>query len=533
MNKGKKGKTNLNVLNLKLYDEEKNNNFNDENLQKRNNIIENSKEEKDNIQNYENEDEFNRDEELSKIDLLSNQLKYLNDMLTEKTTDVEKLKKEKKMLNEQIIKIKEEIIIKDNEIKILKSQLINKDEILTKIKKENENLERKNKELNNKIKLNDNLKEIYFKNKNNNINQNEFLKNEYELKIKYSELQCILEETKEKNSKIEFDNKALKMQIESLKEDKENEMKLFKKVQEKEKERYDQIIGNLNKQINEMNIKINENKINNNIENKSKNKNNNDNLLNQISNYEIKLRLNGEENFNLKKENQKLKKQIGELKIIKEGNEEIIQKINTDYENIINELKDKVSFYEQNYLQMNEKNNTINILNEKNEKLMRENEQFKINYLQINNDAIELNQLFNQKKNEFEIILQNKNQKLKEYKQKIASLKIKINELYNELNNLYNNNDNKILKTFESQSERVKKEKNKIPFNHHSRKNSKDNNIIKKLNTSYHSKNNSSISVNFENNEDNDQLKFLEKYRQTLTKVDEDLKKFGNTLFNK
>ena len=82
------------------------------------------------------------------------------------------------MLNEQIIKIKEEIIIKDNEIKILKSQLINKDEILTKIKKENENLERKNKELNNKIKLNDNLKEIYFKNKNNNINQNEFLKNE-------------------------------------------------------------------------------------------------------------------------------------------------------------------------------------------------------------------------------------------------------------------------------------------------------------------------------------------------------------------
>ena len=129
--------------------------------------------------------------------------------------------------------------------------------------------------------------------------------------------------------------------------------------------------------------------------------------------------------------------------------------------------------------------------------------------------------------------IDNKNKKLKEYKQKIASLKIKINQLYHELNNVHNNNDNKILHTFESQSERIKKEKNGIPFNYHSKKNSKDNSLNKKLNTSYHSKNNSSISINFENNEDNEQLKFLEKYRQTLTKVDEDLKKFGNTLFNK
>ena len=176
MYKGKKGKTNLNVLYLNLSDEEINDNFNNENLKIRNNILENSKGEKDNIINYENEDEINRDEELSKIDLLSNQLKYLNDMLTEKTTEVEKLKNEKKSLNEQIIKIKEEIIIKDNEIKILKSQLINNDELLKKIKEEKDNLERKNKEINNKLQLNDNLKEIYFKNKKNNINQNEFSK---------------------------------------------------------------------------------------------------------------------------------------------------------------------------------------------------------------------------------------------------------------------------------------------------------------------------------------------------------------------
>ena len=33
--------------------------------------------------------------------------------------------------------------------------------------------------------------------------------------------------------------------------------------------------------------------------------------------------------------------------------------------------------------------------------------------------------------------------------------------------------------------------------------------------------------------EDNEQLKFLEKYKQTLSKVDDDLKKFGVTIYNK
>ena len=391
------------------------------------------------------------------------------------------------------------------------------------------------------------------------ISQNEFLKIQYELNLKLSEIQCKLDESEEKKLKIEFDNRTLKMQIDSLKEDKENEIKLLKKVQDKEKETYNKTIENLKQQLNESYLKLNKKNLN----NEDINKNNNNKLFSQIKDYEKKLRKSDDENFNLRKENQKLKNKIGELNIIINSKEELNQQLKSDYENTLEALKEKTDVYEQNYYQQNEKYdedtiNTINTLTAENERLLRENEQFKANYAQINNNAIESNNLFNQKKQEFETTVQKQKKKLIEYKHKIASLKMKINELYDELHNSYNNNNyntnnnninNNInynsnnsnynssknlnrVNTFESNSDRdnIHKEKIKIP---NIPKSNNKGNSTKNLDISHHSKNNSSIILNFENSEDTEQLKFLEKYKQTLSRVDEDLKKLGVTVYNK
>lgn len=124
---------------------------------------------------------------------------------------------------------------------------------------------------------------------------------------------------------------------------------------------------------------------------------------------------------------------------------------------------------------------------------------------------------------------------------------------YNEYNNNYNTNNNNInnninynsnnsnynssknlnrVNTFESNSDRdnIHKEKIKIP---NIPKSNNKGNSTKNLDISHHSKNNSSIILNFENSEDTEQLKFLEKYKQTLSRVDEDLKKLGVTVYNK
>ena len=66
-----------------------------------------------------------------------------------------------------------------------------------------------------------------------------------------------------------------------------------------------------------------------------------------------------------------------------------------------------------------------------------------------------------------------------------------------------------------------------------SKTNTKINISSKNLDMSHHSKNNSSVNLNFDNNEDNEQMKFLEKYKQTLSKVDDDLKKLGVTFSDK
>ena len=329
------------------------------------------------------------------------------------------------------------------------------------------------------------------------------------------------------------------MQIDSLKEDKENEIKLLKKVQDKEKETYNKTIENLKQQLNESYLKLNKKNLN----NEDINKNNNNKLYSQIKDYEKKLRKSDDENFNLRKENQKLKNKIGELNIIINSKEELNQQLKSDYENTLEALKEKTDVYEQNYYQQNEKYdedtiNTINTLTAENERLLRENEQFKANYNQINNNAIESNNIFNQKKQEFK----NNDQKQKKKKIKNNQKNNNYNTNNNNINNNINYNSNNSnynssknlnrVNTFESNSDRdnIHKEKIKIP---NIPKSNNKGNSTKNLDISHHSKNNSSIILNFENSEDTEQLKFLEKYKQTLSRVDEDLKKLGVTVYNK
>ena len=364
--------------------------------------------------------------------------------------------------------LKEEIIKYKQELSNLEQNLLNKDLIieenniiLKKIKEENENLMKENqnkektiKELNYKIieleqnnKLNNTIQKLFDKNKeiskdieqNNNLDNNIFLE---KLNIENINLQNKVNEFEIKNSKLIFENQSLLNKIELQSEEHKREKNLLNFVAEKKLNHYTQEIELLRTKLNnELNKQKNEILNSNNLTNDNIIKNNE--IYNKLNEMRNKINILDDENFNLKKEIEKINYINEELQIKLKGKEEILLELQNNMNNITSEINN------------NDKNIIINknIKNEKDYKniinnLLKENEELKINNENIINEInnnIGNNEDANkilERNEEYEnvIILQQK--KLKEYKYKISILKIKVNELHNELFNLKNNKDN-------------------------------------------------------------------------------------------
>ena len=382
--------------------------------------------------------------------------------------------------NSKKLSIKEDII---NSNKIEINRLQSKNTIL-----ESENDEKKNLiqklnykviELTQKIDSYESINKINLKIKNN---ESDNIENDYLLEL--NQLHNKIDEIEIKNSKLLFDNKNLKNKIEFEKNDRNNEIEILELLNKKKIENLEKNIVNLNNTIKEL---INENK-------KQPKEINYYQIQNEVyqnfSELEKKLRKYDNDNFLLKKENQKLKNENEELKIIINGKESIIEKLQLNISKIENDFKVKISEINTSFKSPTNnilKNNNNNLMdvnsnvnnNENNEnknnflneqkRLIEENEILKNNYEQMTIGINEANELFLNKQKEYENVINYQNEKLKEYKFKISLLKIKIKELHSEIellrnnqikntNNFYQNINDNILSTFE-------KEQNSIDYN--------------------------------------------------------------------
>ena len=351
------------------------------------------------------------------------------------------LKENNKLKIEQIENSKKismgENIINSNKIEI--NQLQTKNSNL-----ESENEEKKNiiQELNYKIiELSQKIESYESINKIDQKIKNEEIKigdKDYLLEI--NGLYNKINEIEIKNSKLKFDNKNLLAKIELQKNDIKNEMEIMELLHKKKIENLEKNIMNLNDTINELII-----------EKRKQPKEFNSfgiqkEIYNNFAELKQKIRIYDNDNFILNKEIQKIKNENEELKIIINGKDNIIDKLQTNINKMEKEFMIKLSEIRANYNSLNNNNDMIGnnknqysikeiekIMNER-EKLMDENIYLKENYEQMTVGINEANELFLNKQKEYENLINSQNEKLKEYKFKISLLKIKINELYSEIN---------------------------------------------------------------------------------------------------
>ena len=445
--------------------EEENQNKNEESSQK--------------VQNEEQNENF-QDLEKTLINSMKLEIIRIKENLSQSQTKVNELFQENNRLkllqleNSKKLSIKEDII---NSNKIEINRLQSKNNTL-----ESENEEKKNliQELNYKIiELTQKIESFESINKiNEKLKGNEPDNIQKDYLVEINKLYNKINEIEIRNGKLIFDNKNLKNKLETLKNDKKNEIEILELLNKKKIENLEKNILNLNNTINEL---INENK-------KQPKEINYYQIQNEVyqnfSELEKKIRKYDNDNFLLKKENQNLKNENEELKIIINGKENIIEKLQLNISKMENDFKIKISELNSNFkspinnniksnlvdANINENNNenVENLLNEQ-KRLMEENEILKNNYEQMTVGINEANELFVNKQKEYENVINYQNEKLKEYKFKISLLKIKINELHSEMeflrdkniknqNNFYQNINDNILST-------IDKEQNSIDFN--------------------------------------------------------------------
>ena len=528
------------------------------------------------------------------IQTLNLQIKQLQELLDSKNKDFDNLNSESNKLKMLLIQEQKQLIDKDNIIHSINLQKKNLEEQLNKKNAESENMKNKIKELNYKLielnqslitkeniyQFNNRIKNVLEKkninNDNQNQNQNDIIITEnYEIELK--RLSNLVDELEIKNNKLLFDNKALNSKIDTIINDKNSELNLYKYI-------YQNKINNLNKAISNLNNRISQLLSE---QNNQKNVNKYNNLLKKdiLQKFnELENKLNGydKENCALRQENQNIKSELEELKLVTDSKEKIIQKLQSDFEIMENEYNNNLlttQKVDENLKKGDlDKTQYINELQSKQEKLNKENKDLKFGLKQMTKNINEANQLYFKKKAEYDKTLSLTDNKLKEYKKKIVLLKMKINELHQEIkllkeykgvdflysnnNNQYsfltqmnidNNNQNKQdYKKFISYTPKARK--NKIPFEINLDNNNdnldgndifgdikisevpKDNNSmkppsIKKNNDLIKQENNSTKNKSNDKNAlaNNEQdLKFIQEYKDNLNKMDEQLKKLNS-----
>ena len=427
--------------------------LNGNNINNKDKDNQNQKQKDNSIVEQQNGNEIEKKTDLEKtlINSMRTEITRINEQLAQSQSKINELFQENNKLkllqleNSRKISIKEDII-NSNKLEINRLQSKNKV-----IESENESSKKLIQELKDaNIELNQKIKSFESINKINQIIKENKSDKEYLSQI--NELFNKINEIEIENSKLIFNNKNLENKIEIIKNDNKNEVDMIEILYKKKIEKLEKNILNLNNTINDL---INESK-------KQPKEKNNYQIQNEMYKYifelEQKIRKSEHDNFTCKKENQKLKNENEQLKIILKGKETIIIKLQKEYKIKMSEKNIKSPINKNNN---NEKvNNSINdLLNDK-KRLIEENEILKTNYEQMTLGINEANELFINKQNEYENIINVQNEKLKEYKFKISLLKIKINELHTEIdslkdnqikteNNFYQNFNNDIFSTIE------------------------------------------------------------------------------------
>ena len=385
------------------------------------------------------------------VQTLNLQINQLQKLLEEKNKEFDNLNNENNKLKLLLIQEQKKIIEKDNIIHSLNSNKKSYEDKINRYKTNEENLKNKIKELNYKIiELNQNMisKENMnqFNNKIKNIiesgknDENNIVIGE-KIGVELTKLYNSIDELEIRNNKLEFENKTLNNKISTMNSDKNDEINTYKSI-------YQTQINNLNKIISYLDSRISEAFSDKNI-NRAYNKTNNlisGDIIEKFNILESKLNSYDKENSELRKENQNIKIELDELKLVTKSKEKIIEKLQADFGMMENEYRNNLP---NNLNQMgNVKNDEINSaeyaqyineLTNKQNALEKENYNLKNGLKQMTKNINEANEIYFKKKAEYDNNIKNRDIKLREYKNKISILKMKINELHQEIRILKNN----------------------------------------------------------------------------------------------
>ena len=219
--------------------------------------------------------------------------------------------------------------------------------------------------------------------------------------------------------------------IDLINQEKKTEFDILDSLNKKKYAIYEKSIERLNEMINEL---LNEK------QNDHLDTYNDTGIQNEIykhfNEFEVKIKQLNDINSLIKNENQKLKNENEELSIIINGKETIIEKLQSNINKIENDFRQKISEINpinNELINNNENNETIEQLLNEQKKLVEENDILRNNYEQMTQGINEANELFLAKQKEYENTINAQVAKLKEYKFKISVLKIKVNELHSEI----------------------------------------------------------------------------------------------------
>jgi len=531
------------------------------------------------------------------VQTLNLQIKQLQELLKSKNKDFDGLNAQNNKLKLLLIQEQKKLIERENNLHSIKIQKKNLEERITKNELDSKNMQAKIKELNYKLielnqymiskeniyQFNNKIKDILEKENTSNDKkkQNNIIINEkYEIELK--RLNNMIDELEIKNNKLIFDNKKLNSRINTIMSDKNSELSIFKSIYQNQINNLKKIILNLSNRISQLFAEKDNQQISKNNNNLMKRE-----IMDKFTELENKLNNYDKENCKLRKENQIIKNELEELKLINESKEKIIEKLQIDFgimeKEYNNSLLMSKKLDESSKIDGMDKSQYINELINSQKNMIKENNNLKMGLKQMTKNINEANQLYFKKKAEYDKSLQERDNKLKEYKTKITLLKMKINELHQEINILkeykgedcLNNNDNnKNYYSFLTQNNKDNKNRNKkdqnkfitftpkvrksIPFEFNLENKKENNNgnvdgndIFEDIKISEVPKDNNSIRhVNLKgnnnyieqeksdnNNKINDidklanneqDLKFIQEYKDTLNKIDEQLKKLNS-----
>ena len=380
------------------------------------------------------------------IQTLNLQIKQLQELLQSKNKEFDILNAENNKLKLVLIQEQKKIIDKENNLHSINIQKNHLEEQLNKYKIESESMQSKIKELNYKLielnqniiskenlsKFNNKIKDAINNDNSNEVNENKsnIINEKYEIELK--RLNNLVDELEIKNNKLIFDNKAMNTKLANIISDKNSQMSIYKSMCINQINNLNKIINNLNNRlIKSFSEKIPQNFLG--VNNFLKKE-----ILEKFNELENKLNTYDKENCDLRKENQKIKSELEELKLVGDSKEKIIQKLQTDFEKMESEYNNTLFTTQKidDNLKKNDLNKSqyINELIIKQNILSKENKDLKYGLRQMTKNIDEANKLYFKKKAELDKTLELRDNKLKEYRAKIALLKTKINELHKEIN---------------------------------------------------------------------------------------------------